>query len=110
MTVYQGTLAYRENLTSSSAYNPELYRWNLALLTIAAAVVFGYVFLSNLLTAQKYALDVSRAKYDQQSATLAAANSDANLKKLTHFAESSGMVEVKNSDAIFEDYGVAYRP
>lgn len=84
-----------------------VFKLNLILLFVAVLTLIGYVFLSNFLTSQKYALNLRKYEFNQLSALSAADNRNAtdkqDLNGLMIFAQKSGMVEAKDIGVILED-------
>lgn len=110
MTIYSGTVNHIRNKTIDAAPSP-LFGLNLVLAILALAVLSVYIFLSNFLVSQKYALGIHRQSFSQMSAGLpseaSAENTTYDIKDLLLFAQMSGLVEAREISAILEEGGVA---
>lgn len=113
MTVYSGVLeGHRLTAAADKSYPSAAHvRLNLALTFAALAVMLGYIFASNFLVSKKYVLGVRKQQFNQISAALQAANSELSgnrgMENLLLFAQTSGMVEAKDTGFILEETGVA---
>lgn len=76
---------------------------NLVLITAAVLVAAFYIFISNFLVAQRYAMDAYKAQLNQINAKPGGKElygTASDLKGLLLFAKKSGMVEAKDTDHI----------
>ncbi|MDP2664661.1 MAG: hypothetical protein Q8O97_01695 [bacterium] len=116
MTVYSGVLSRplqikdKHRAVSVKIEHASVFRLNLVLLLMAAITIVAYVFISNLLVAQRYALNLRKSELSQLNAKLAAKDQyggGEDLKALLRFAQNSGLVEAKDTDSILENDGLA---
>jgi len=95
------------NKTQEATVVSSVYKVNLFLLVMASLMLFSYIFLSNFVTSQAYALNVRKSEFNQLSAVAAANNMEVpdqqDLNALMTFAQKSGMVEAKDIGVILED-------
>lgn len=87
-----------------------VFRSNLILLLIATITIVVYVFISNLLVAQRYALNLHKSEINQLNVKLTVEGRDnrgEELGVLLHFAQNYGLVEAKDTDSILEKDGFA---
>lgn len=130
MTVYSGILSRpfrqvyafakpsadkqgRRQAVSIRIEHTSVFRLNLILLLIAAFIILAGVFISNLLVAQRYALNLRKSELGQLNAMLAAEDQyggGEDLRALLRFAQNSGLVEAKDIDSILEKDGFAVLP
>ncbi|MBI2669592.1 MAG: hypothetical protein HYX20_00370 [Candidatus Yanofskybacteria bacterium] len=90
-----------------------VFKLNLILLLIAGITIAAYVFISNLMVARKYALNLRKSEISQLNAKLAAEDQQyggENLETLLRFAKNYGLVEAKDNDSILEKDGFAVLP
>ncbi len=113
MTVYSGVLN-GHRLAAVANKSPSFTaptRLNLALIFVVLAVMSGYIFASNFLVSKRYILGIRKQQLNQINATLQAANSELSGKRgmenLLLFAQTSGMIEAKDTGFILEETGVA---
>ncbi len=113
MTVYSGVLeSHRLTAAADKSHSSAAHvRLSLALTFAALAVMLGYIFASNFLVSKKYILGVRKQQFNQISTALQAANSELSgnrgMENLLLFAQTSGMVEAKDTGFILEETGVA---
>lgn len=92
---------------ASSAF----FRLNLIFALLMLAVLAGYIFLSNFLVFQRYVLGLRKQQFNQLSVKLpgggATESGVYNLSDLLLFAQTSGMVEAKDTGVILEESGIA---
>ena len=73
--------------------------------------MLGYIFASNFLVSKRYILGVRKQQLSQVNAALQAANSELSgkhgMESLLLFAQTSGMIEAKDTGFILEETGVA---
>ena len=84
---------------------------NLALAIGALSFVVSYIFISNFVVSQRYALDAAKLELGGVSADLAVEKdgkaTEPAITKVLDYAQNSGMIEAKASDSIVEDSGFA---
>lgn len=84
---------------------------NLLLVMGATALLLAYVAVSNQLTAARYSLTTLHNQLSAGNSALelqnAVSESRYSLDYLTAFAKAQGMVETKESGALFQQTGVA---
>jgi hypothetical protein len=92
----------------SAAVTP-VFKLNVFLLITASSMLLSYIFLSNFVTSQKYALNMKKAEFNQLSAVTASDNKNISdkqdLNSLMTFAQKAGMVEAKDSGKIMLEDG-----
>ena len=109
------TIVSERQLPLNFAVRPSrlsLANWLLAV--TAAAFLLAYVAVSNQLTAARYSLITLHNELSEANTTLELQNianeSRYALDYLTVFAKAQGMVETKESSALFQQIGVALTP
>ena len=118
MTVYSGVLSRplqikdKHRAVSVKIENATILKLNLVLLFIAAVTIVAYVFISNLLVAQKYALNLRKSELSQLNAKLTVEDryGGGELEVLFRFAQNHGLIEAKDTDSILEKDGFAILP
>ena len=93
--------------SSLSAFNTRQYRVNSLLLVFSVLLVVGYVVLSNYIVSQDYAAENLKKEASKAEINTQNAGSTTTIADLMVFAREHGMVEAKETDALFEDAGVA---
>lgn len=88
-----------------------LSRWNLVLVGLALGLFLVYIFSANYLVSQKYSLDVLKNRLNQTSLALDAQKAEIetgySLESLISLSQKLGLVEAKNPETIFDDFGLA---
>lgn len=96
-----------ESIASSADVSSPLFRLNLILAVLALAAFSGYVFLSNFLVSQRYALGMRKQQFSQTSTALSSETANgsdvSDMKALLLFAQTSGLVEAKDAGIILEE-------
>lgn len=97
--------------TSEIAHEHRFGRVSLVLSTIALALIVFYLFISNFIVSQKYALNAARLELGGVSVDLAVEGSgeamEPAITKIINYAQNSGMIEARATDSIVEDSGFA---
>ena len=113
MTVYSGVLNGHRSAAVANK-NPSFtvpFGLNLVLIFVVLAAMLGYIFASNFLVSKRYILGVRKQQLSQVNAALQAANSELSgkhgMESLLLFAQTSGMIEAKDTGFILEETGVA---
>ncbi|MEK7506521.1 MAG: hypothetical protein AAB566_00485 [Patescibacteria group bacterium] len=96
--------------TITITINSKIFKYNLALLILAGLGLLYYVFAANQLVSQKYFLAVLRQQLSRANVILESKNSELESQltseRLSAFASQRGMVEAKDTEALYAD-GVA---
>ena len=84
---------------------------NIGLVVLCALSVLIFVFYSNRVVSEKYAVNLLQRQLNKASVDLDLINADIervyNIESLTAYAKSTGMVEAKEMQSIFENGSVA---
>ncbi|MBI2062976.1 MAG: hypothetical protein HYT61_01910 [Candidatus Yanofskybacteria bacterium] len=90
--------------------NSSVYRFNLILVAMAIVAMTTYIFLSNLLVSQRYALGLRWSELNRLNAGLLTEEQQGvsyNMKELLIYGQKSGLIEAKDIDSILENDGFA---
>ena len=110
--VFSRQTAFDFNKTQqASAVITPVFKLNFFLLVVASLMLLTYIFLSNFVISQKYALNLEKSEFNQLSAAIVSGSKEVSnkqdLSRLMGFAQKFGMIEAKDTGVILEDSSFA---